>query len=86
VSAACLSYTKAGKCPFGFDETGNVTDLSKTDAPQRPLVKSSDAEYPSDIFTCSSRSTGFGIPTTKSTIGIDTYKSIVSDVIPSMKP
>jgi hypothetical protein len=44
-------------------------------------VKASDADYPSDIFTCSARSTGFGIPTTKSSIGIDTYKAIVSDVI-----
>jgi hypothetical protein len=45
------------------------------------VVTSSDANYPSDIFTCSARSTGYGIPTTKLGVGEIKYKAIVSDVI-----
>jgi len=47
----------------------------------QPRVESSSYEYPSDIFTCSARSTGLGIPQTVSSADMDTYKAIVADVI-----
>jgi hypothetical protein len=69
-TSTLLTFTEAGKCPFGFD---NETE---TVAPAHPRVRST-ASYPSDIFPCAG---GFGIATTV-TFDRTTYKNIVAEVV-----
>jgi hypothetical protein len=54
-SAAFLSKAKAGKCPFGFDDETEQSNLTSTHA--HPKVQST-AAYPAEIFTCTAASSG----------------------------
>ena len=72
VSASFLSKAKAGKCPFGFDDETEQSNLTRTHA--HPRVQAGE-EYPIDIF-------GAGIPTTTSAASTEAnYKAIVTAVI-----
>ena len=79
VSAAFLSQTKAGKCPFGFDSEPKPTNLTVKSS--HPVVQNTP-NYPSDIFTCTAGTAGKAIATTTSSaMTMTNYKNIVSDVI-----
>ena len=74
-----MSKAKAGKCPFGFDNETEQSNLTSTH--DHPRVQSS-ANYPSEIFTCSPASSGFGIATTRINFQNEAnYKAIVTAVI-----
>ena len=79
VSAAFLSKAKAGKCPFGFDDETEQSNLTRTHA--HPRVQAGEA-YPAEIFTCTAASSGQGIATTTSAASTEAnYKAIVTAVI-----
>ena len=79
VSAAFLSKAKAGKCPFGFDNEAELTNITTQKA--HPRVQSTP-DYPSDIFTCDATGDNVAIATTAtSAMTTANYKSIVSAVI-----
>ena len=79
VSAAFMSKAKAGKCPFGFDNETEQSNLTSTHDHPRVL---STAAYPAEIFTCTAASSGQGIATTTTAASTEAnYKAIVSAVI-----
>lgn len=78
--AVSAAYASANECPFGFSSDEKSSALNVTKKGSHPRVRS-DASYPSDIFTCSANTSGYGVATTSASVDITTYESIVADVI-----